>query len=112
MRWQHRHVCSDRQPPAFVAADYRYFALAAAIFLPKPRNVRFRIADFPQFSSLCGPVLPRPGRTGSGQLTEIHRTLPAGAHYAVSTAALDPLPEVDLPRFGQTGCNIVSIHPD
>jgi hypothetical protein len=58
MRWQHRHVCSDRQPPAFVAADYRYFALAAAIFLPKPRNVRFRIADFPQFSSLCGPTLP------------------------------------------------------
>jgi hypothetical protein len=24
MRWQHRHqICSDRQPPAFVAADYR-----------------------------------------------------------------------------------------
>jgi hypothetical protein len=59
-----------------------------------------------------GPVLPRPGRTGSGQLTEIHRTLPAGAHYAVSTAAFDPLPEVYLPRFGQTGCNIVSIYPD
>jgi hypothetical protein len=31
-----------------------YFVLAAAIFLPGPRNVRFRIADFPRFSSLCG----------------------------------------------------------
>src|SRR5258708_7023888 len=35
-----------------------YFVRAAAIFVPGPRNVRFRIADFPRFSSLCGPRLP------------------------------------------------------
>jgi hypothetical protein len=32
-----------------------YFLRAAAIFVPGPRNGRFRIADFPRFSSLCGP---------------------------------------------------------
>src|ERR1700736_2984449 len=57
MRWQHRHqMCSDRQPPAFVAADYRRLLRARSrnFFVPGPRNVRFRIADFPRFSSLCG----------------------------------------------------------
>jgi hypothetical protein len=29
------------------------FAHAAAIFVPGPRNVRLRIADFIRFSSLC-----------------------------------------------------------
>ena len=36
-----------------------YFVRAAAIFVPGPRNVRFRIADFPRFSSPCGPTLRR-----------------------------------------------------
>jgi hypothetical protein len=30
-----------------------YFVRAAAIFVPRPRNIRFRIADFPRFSPLC-----------------------------------------------------------
>jgi hypothetical protein len=31
-----------------------YFAREAPISIPGPRNVRFGIADFPRFSSLCG----------------------------------------------------------
>jgi hypothetical protein len=34
-----------------------YFAREAAISVPGPRNVRFGIAAFPRFSSLCGTFL-------------------------------------------------------
>src|ERR1700722_4399495 len=56
MRWQHRHqMRSDRQRRhSLLLIIASYFVREAAISVPGPRNVRFGIADFPRFSSLCG----------------------------------------------------------
>jgi hypothetical protein len=70
------------------------FVRAAAIFVPGPRNVRFRIADFPRFSFLCDPS--RLGANGSFRIM-------AAAVLGKPTFHQRPYTLADIPIAGVNG---------